>query len=405
LEVSASSSQGTQVADVRLSRTPSFTSCRSIRDRSDDAENFLIDREQRPILDVHIERGFDVPLITLSHHAETSGYASSRNSQASTEISENVLVGDDLESTSSPQENVILGTPAFQQSPTKRPCRQRKSLRKGWRAGVVAATLMTVAVVIINFTLTTWASLHFGLDNGIGDAFTGDCGTVNMWSTGLHVLINGLSSALLSASNYTMQCLTAPTREECDAAHARGDWLDIGVPSVRNLSRIRRSRRIAWALLMLSSIPVHFLYNSAVFKQLDNNTNTYRRVFVFSQFLDSRDADFTVFPEPISATGELIYKGNRIVYMVPWYNLPIVSQLHAVYQRDPLSFDRFEPPECVELYDRSILTGHSHLLVILNQTIDRDAEDVGSSSEAMFWPTWTDLNLSKAIAAATPQFW
>ena len=26
-----------------------------------------------------------------------------------------------------------------------------------------------------------------------------------------------------------------PTRKEIDRAHAKGDWLDIGIPSVRNI--------------------------------------------------------------------------------------------------------------------------------------------------------------------------
>lgn len=75
------------------------------------------------------------------------------------------------------------------------------------------------------------------------------CDVAGNWFSALHVLTNGLNSILLSASNYSMQCATAPTRTECDRAHARGDWLDIGVPSVRNLFKIAWQRRIMWALL------------------------------------------------------------------------------------------------------------------------------------------------------------
>ena len=81
-------------------------------------------------------------------------------------------------------------------------------------------------------------------------------------------MINVLSTALLGASNYTMQCLTSPTRDEIDVAHARHDWLDIGTPSLRHLRKVSWDRIGLWWLLALSSIPLHLLYNSAVFSTL-----------------------------------------------------------------------------------------------------------------------------------------
>ncbi|KAL9045807.1 MAG: hypothetical protein Q9214_001214 [Letrouitia sp. 1 TL-2023] len=65
-----------------------------------------------------------------------------------------------------------------------------------------------------------------------------------------------------------MQCLSSPTRGELDKAHRRHIWLDIGVPSVRNIWRISRSKMALWFLLAFSSIPLHLLYNSAVFSAL-----------------------------------------------------------------------------------------------------------------------------------------
>lgn len=88
---------------------------------------------------------------------------------------------------------------------------------------------------------------------------------VGFW---LHLIINILSTLLLGASNYSMQCLSSPTRSEIDKAHRQKLWLDIGVPSVRNLRRISASRIALWWLLAASSIPLHLLYNSAVFSSL-----------------------------------------------------------------------------------------------------------------------------------------
>ncbi|KAJ4357542.1 uncharacterized protein N0V89_002118 [Didymosphaeria variabile] len=63
-----------------------------------------------------------------------------------------------------------------------------------------------------------------------------------------------------------MQRLVAPTRKEIDDAHSTRKWLDIGMPSVRNLASISKVRMVIWVLLGLSSIPLHFVYNSVVFE-------------------------------------------------------------------------------------------------------------------------------------------
>ncbi|ROV95501.1 hypothetical protein VPNG_08901 [Cytospora leucostoma] len=73
---------------------------------------------------------------------------------------------------------------------------------------------------------------------------------------------------MLSASNFCMQLQAAPTRADVDRAHRANQWVDIGVSSLRNLKYISRWRKLAWMALALSSLPVHFLYNSAVFQSL-----------------------------------------------------------------------------------------------------------------------------------------
>ena len=96
----------------------------------------------------------------------------------------------------------------------------------------------------------------------------GSCSKTTDLSLWLHLAINILSTILLGASNYCMQCLSSPNREEVDRAHSRHIWLDIGVPSVRNLRRVSWSKILLWWLFAFSGIPLHLLYNSAVFSTL-----------------------------------------------------------------------------------------------------------------------------------------
>ena len=94
---------------------------------------------------------------------------------------------------------------------------------------------------------------------GSSDIFRGDCQKASRLSTGIHVLLNILATLLLGASNLCMQLLIAPTRTEVDRAHQAFTWLDVGIPSFRNLPFVAMRRRAAWWILGFSSLPLHFL--------------------------------------------------------------------------------------------------------------------------------------------------
>ena len=129
----------------------------------------------------------------------------------------------------------------------------------GSALGVLWVSLFTIIITLINLAFAIALPAAYPVESGIGEALVGNCSDVASWSRWLHIGINILSSGLLGASNYCMQRLCAPTRSEVDSEHAKGRWLDIGVPSVRNFRRISRGRKILWILLGLSSIPLHLL--------------------------------------------------------------------------------------------------------------------------------------------------
>lgn len=138
----------------------------------------------------------------------------------------------------------------------------------GYRFVILCCALITTVVMIINLTFTIWAVQKFGAPNGLVTLQDGSCKETSTRTTWLHLAINVLSTLLLGASNYAMQCLSSPTRGDVNKAHSRNIWLDIGVPSFRNLRWVSRLRIILWCLLAVSSVPLHFLYNSAIFSTL-----------------------------------------------------------------------------------------------------------------------------------------
>lgn len=127
----------------------------------------------------------------------------------------------------------------------------------GWRGGILAASVSSGTVLLINIIFTAWAAAKSGSGVQVGTIYAGECAVVSATDSRLHIAINVMGTILLGASNFTMQCLTAPTRKQVDEAHAKGKYLDIGLPSPKNLRGWKK--KILFTLLVLSTVPLHFL--------------------------------------------------------------------------------------------------------------------------------------------------
>lgn len=138
----------------------------------------------------------------------------------------------------------------------------------GWRGGCLAAAVSASIVLLINLIFTIWAASTSKNGTHVGTIYEGECGTVRNADSWLHIAINAMGTILLGASNYTMQCLSSPTRSEVDVAHSKGQYLDIGLPSLKNLNG--RRKKVLFAFLVVSTMPLHFLWNSAVFTTTQN---------------------------------------------------------------------------------------------------------------------------------------
>jgi hypothetical protein len=80
-----------------------------------------------------------------------------------------------------------------------------------------------------------------------------------------------------------MQVLMSPFREEVDRAHHYAHWVDIGIPSLRNLRFVSKAKAIIWILLGLSSIPLHLMFNSCIYEA--DATTRYVAAVVSEDFL------------------------------------------------------------------------------------------------------------------------
>jgi hypothetical protein len=140
--------------------------------------------------------------------------------------------------------------------------KEKKKLRKGyeWRHGAAISLAAAVLILLLNIILSAVGASRASNSSFEEETiFEGDCGHAKYWSTALHALINIFGTVLLGASNYCMQCLSAPSRQDVDRVHAIGKWLDVGTPSIANLRVMKWKQISLWCLLFLSSLPFHML--------------------------------------------------------------------------------------------------------------------------------------------------
>ncbi|KAK0372027.1 hypothetical protein CLIM01_10616 [Colletotrichum limetticola] len=166
-----------------------------------------------------------------------------------------------------------------------------------WRQAAFYFAVAAFSTFFINFVFTLWASIQKRdtISDGVGILLDKDCSTIRILNSGIHILINVLGIILFAGSNYCMQGLMAPTRPEIDDAHAKQQWLDVGVASVRNFWNITWKKKIFWVLIAASSLPLRLVNNSIIFSSTSVNdysvlnTNAYISKNKTEGALDSAD--------------------------------------------------------------------------------------------------------------------
>ena len=135
-----------------------------------------------------------------------------------------------------------------------RPRRTCAEFWQGWRAGVLVNSCLAILTLAIVIACLVVAILRSGAGAANTAIHSGSCTASSSINWLLHAAISVLVVVLVTGANYAFHVLSSPTRTEVDAAHARGKWLDIGVPSVRNFPQIARSRGVMAMVLLVSVV-------------------------------------------------------------------------------------------------------------------------------------------------------
>ncbi|KAI0861198.1 hypothetical protein F4860DRAFT_524624 [Xylaria cubensis] len=139
--------------------------------------------------------------------------------------------------------------------------------QKGWRrTAIINVVLACTCDLILLICLLISISQPGASLAQPSIIFDGSCTTSSTLNLFLHFLINVVSTAVLSSSNFFMQILNAPSRQEINRAHSWLQSLDIGIPSIKNLRHLSKPKSASWLIFLITSVPIHLLFNSSVFE-------------------------------------------------------------------------------------------------------------------------------------------
>ncbi|CAG8066105.1 unnamed protein product [Penicillium olsonii] len=233
----------------------------------------------------------------------------------------------------------------------------------GWRLGALVSGIFVAVCLCLNIAATAYLrNTYPPNEDGLGIILQHNCGKIRSIDSRFHYAINVIATVLVSASNYNMQCLTAPTRKEVDKAHTRRKWLDIGIHSVRNLSHIPRLKAMFWLVLALSSLPLHLLWNSAVF--MTTTFNDYSGLVVTPNFLNEStpiglDCGHDAMAEHKSS--------NQSSYVTCW--------LRDRALQTPRNMSRMDPKDCMSAYGGGLEGGAFNLLAVTKDDSTHNQSD------------------------------
>ncbi|PYH49324.1 uncharacterized protein BP01DRAFT_388378 [Aspergillus saccharolyticus JOP 1030-1] len=217
-------------------------------------------------------------------------------------------------------------------------------------AGVCAYIAIAITSINVIFILIAvgigYSKPHTARSFSRLQLYHGHCNRTSHWATAIHIVINLFSTALLAASSHAMQCVGAPTREDVDWEHKHRRWLDIGVVSWRNFRIMNPKRKILWLLLLLSSTPIHMLYNSVVYASIV--TYNYAMILV---------------PSDLTPTESLVNANHTEAFYTTVGSTP-ETILTEIFNG---TFTRMTNEECLDNYDVQYNTQLSTLIFVADR--------------------------------------
>jgi hypothetical protein len=260
----------------------------------------------------------------------------------------------------------------------------------GWRK---TALYLTILATILTIFLVTTLVISLHVVNGGGASILGEtailsgsCDKISRANLWIHLAINIIGTGVLGSSNFFMQVLVAPTRQDVDRAHASKRWVEIGVHSIHNFRFISKRRVFLWALFSLTSIPLHFVFNGSVLES--KATNGFLAIMVSEDFLDG--ARFTL--PSVTTT-------SNYTYLVNGDSTPNRTIRSIKSSLNEESWERLEFQDCMRRYNdlEVLMLNHRHVVMVMSNQNNTPSSRWTRENVVKVNNGWDDFNATNSL--------
>ncbi|EOO00978.1 hypothetical protein UCRPA7_3559 [Phaeoacremonium minimum UCRPA7] len=153
--------------------------------------------------------------------------------------------------------------------------------------------------------------------------------------------------------------------------------MEIGVPSLRNVFFVSRFKSLSWLVFSLTSIPIHLLFNSAVF-ETDYQGSDFEMAMVSESFV-SKDQAYSHPGASFWPSGVMPSGWGKDVNMSDYKNSDfwLVKNVSMLYDR-PGTWTTLDAKTCKEQYRACIgRREYQSVVVVLNSASDDDDKENG----------------------------
>ncbi|OTB14352.1 hypothetical protein K445DRAFT_302510 [Daldinia sp. EC12] len=233
--------------------------------------------------------------------------------------------------------------------------------------------------------------------------FKGPCHESSRINTLLHLLLNLLSTGILASSNYFMQIVSSPSRDEVDKAHMLYYSLDIGIPSTKNIPFISCFKKSCWVILLLSSLPIHLFFNSTIFETTYLGSD-WQTTIATEAFL--RGANYFAPGASLDSPDLPGYEGDTS-YSTDW--TPIISLETKKAATIGRNWTHLDPLTCYTQYSAcEPKTQYRDVVVVIDSGTNRKEgwvrEEVFNLTKdlSLWWDTYVPRNETNSMWYSTP---
>jgi hypothetical protein len=205
----------------------------------------------------------------------------------------------------------------------------------GWRQTSIQNCFLTW-IIFVGLTIPLILSIVADGFTGVHILFAGDCNTADKVNKGLHFALISISTIALLSAGFHLRLLCSPTRDEIDLARGEARSLEIGAISLLNFRHIPVLKFILWLGFLLTSIPLHLIFNAAVF--MTDTSTAYNQAFASEGILNK-----ALWSVPgVADLGTYDWANDS--YSVP------ASQMFQSYNSDPTNWEELNTVQCRQAY-------------------------------------------------------